>query len=221
MKALVTGFDAFAGLPFNPSEEVLKGLKRYPPNESFDSIEFSILPTSYAGVDDWLERYLDCIPDLDLILMLGLSLSTDTLKLERFALNVIDCAVPDNLGETRMGRAIAEDGPRAYRTSVDVERIGERLTLAGIPYCVSNNAGEYVCNYIYYRVLRRLEERGSPARALFVHMPWAYRMTKPEHFDLSQRDRHLAATRRLLLECRIYMDELEGQSGSEEARVFG
>ncbi|EJT01357.1 MULTISPECIES: pyroglutamyl-peptidase I [Rhizobium] len=207
MKALVTGFDAFAGLPFNPSEEILKSLRRHPPNDLFDLIEFSVLPTSYAGVDNWLERSLDLALDADLILMLGLSVSTDRLKLERFAINVADCGVADNRGEVRSGVAIVDGGPRAYGTSVNLERVGAQLAVAGIPYCVSNNAGDYVCNYIYYRVLRRLDEVASTAKALFVHIPWAYPVTIQEHFDLPQRDRHLAAIGKLLLACRMYLDE--------------
>jgi pyroglutamyl-peptidase len=36
---------------------------------------------------------------------------------------------------------------------------------------ISHNAGKFVCNYLYYQVLRHLERERSTAKCLFVHVP--------------------------------------------------
>lgn len=187
MRAVVTGFDAFGGGAFNPSEEVVDALRRAPP-PGVAALETAVLPTAFGAVDAWVAAQTPRL-DADVILMLGLSGRAARLTLERFALNIVDCGVADNAGASARGAAICEDAPPALRTRLDLEAIAADLSAAGAPVVVSNNAGEYVCNYLYFRVLDALRRRGARADALFVHLPWTLAVETREDFGRSPRER--------------------------------
>lgn len=55
------------------------------------------------------------------------------------------------------------------KTSFSTEAILKFLKKKGYDVTRSNDAGLFVCNYVYYHSLRLAERRGS--RSLFVHVP--------------------------------------------------
>jgi len=55
------------------------------------------------------------------------------------------------------------------KTSFSTKAILEFLKKKGYDVTLSNDAGRFVCNYVYYHSLRLAEQRGS--RSLFVHVP--------------------------------------------------
>ena len=55
------------------------------------------------------------------------------------------------------------------QTSLPVEEITKSLTSMGHPVMPSDDAGRFVCNYVYYHSLRFAEEQGI--KSLFVHVP--------------------------------------------------
>jgi pyroglutamyl-peptidase len=62
------------------------------------------------------------------------------------------------------------------RATVCQESLYTRLDVAaiarGLPHTeVSHNAGRFVCNGLYYAVLKDLQMSGSAAQCLFVHVP--------------------------------------------------
>jgi pyroglutamyl-peptidase len=62
--------------------------------------------------------------------------------------------------------------------SLPVEAIASALQAKGTPAQVSNSAGDYLCNYLYYRSLAHLETLHNPPRAGFLHIP-----ADPDSFD--------------------------------------
>ncbi|XP_039172763.1 pyrrolidone-carboxylate peptidase-like isoform X1 [Eucalyptus grandis] len=55
------------------------------------------------------------------------------------------------------------------KTSFSTKAILEFLKKKGYDVTLSDDAGRFVCNYVYYHSLRLAEQRGS--RSLFVHVP--------------------------------------------------
>ena len=55
------------------------------------------------------------------------------------------------------------------QTSLDVNEITKNLAKQGYPVVLSDDAGRFVCNYVYYHSLRFAEENGI--KSLFVHVP--------------------------------------------------
>ncbi|MGN6732860.1 MAG: pyroglutamyl-peptidase I family protein, partial [Candidatus Binatia bacterium] len=47
---------------------------------------------------------------------------------------------------------------------------------------ISRNAGDYVCNYSIYLLLREIKRRKLAARLAFVHIPYDYDATKAGRF---------------------------------------
>lgn len=66
--------------------------------------------------------------------------------------------------------------PRWRATSIDVAGLAARLTAAGHEVSVSDDAGRFICNWIFYRSLEAAaagsgDERGGGVASLFVHVP--------------------------------------------------
>ncbi|ONK61703.1 uncharacterized protein A4U43_C08F32690 [Asparagus officinalis] len=61
------------------------------------------------------------------------------------------------------------DAGRIIWTSLPVGEITKSLTSMGYPVMPSDDAGRFVCNYVYYHSLRFAEHNGN--RSLFVHVP--------------------------------------------------
>lgn len=55
------------------------------------------------------------------------------------------------------------------QTSIPVEEITRTLAKKGYEVITSDDAGRFVCNYVYYHSLRFAEQNGT--KSLFVHVP--------------------------------------------------
>ncbi len=52
-------------------------------------------------------------------------------------------------------------------TSLDLPQIAQKLAFSEI----SHDAGKFVCNYLYFSILKYLQERSFPSHCLFIHVP--------------------------------------------------
>jgi len=170
MAILVTGFDTFGKLAFNPTEMIVAQLASGPRTAFGEELYCHVLPTAYdTAAENIIALMRESRPSL--VLGLGVSTRRDKICLERFALNLDDAAIEDNAGCIRRGDEIVVGGPEALKTNVDIVAVFNRLADAGIPAEISNHAGTFVCNHVYYRVLQRLEKELPHVRCLFVHVP--------------------------------------------------
>ena len=80
----------------------------------------------------------------DAVLSFGVSFLTDTLRLERIAVNIDDAEYPDSDGNRRSGQKISKEGPVGYWTTVPLSVMHQALADADIPARISNYAGTYV-----------------------------------------------------------------------------
>jgi pyroglutamyl-peptidase len=103
--------------------------------------------------------------------MLGVAARRDTVGLERIALNLDDSPKPDNAGAAPDGVPIEPDGPLALAATLPLVELRTALMAAGIPVAISNHAGTYVCNHVFYVALRTVERLGLPAICGFIHVP--------------------------------------------------
>jgi pyroglutamyl-peptidase len=105
------------------------------------------------------------------VVMLGIAESRDTITPERVAVNVDDFRIPDNAGNAPVDEPIVENGPAAYLSTLPIKRIVTDLVDADVPASVSNTAGTYLCNHVFYAMLHRIATTDSKAVAGFVHIP--------------------------------------------------
>ena len=155
---LVTAFEPFGGFSSNPSMEVLAGL-RAPPG---CRLVRATLPVAFAAAAESVPRILDQARPAAVI-SLGLAADAPGLRLERLANPLWAEPGQAPRPEQRL------EGPGVRHTTLDIDSLAARLCRAGLPSVVSQDAGRYLCNFVYYLVLGWSARHGIPA--LFIHLP--------------------------------------------------
>ena len=106
------------------------------------------------------------------VLALGLAGGrSDKIEIERVAINCIDAEIPDNAGVQYRDQVITPDGENAFFSSLPIAGLLDSLKAAGVPAQISNSAGTYVCNYLFYK-LQELGAASPLRRSGFVHFPF-------------------------------------------------
>ncbi|WP_082124242.1 pyroglutamyl-peptidase I [Lysobacter capsici] len=169
---LLTGFAPFGGESGNPSWDAVRLLDG-------EIIAGHRIATRCLSVtfDQSLRELDDAISALRpaLVLCVGQAGGRAQLSIERIAINVDDARIPDNLGAQPIDRAIAADGPAAYFSNLPIKAMLAAVRAAGIPAEISQTAGTYVCNHVFYGLMHRLHERDDTVgvRGGFVHIPYS------------------------------------------------
>ena len=83
-----------------------------------------------------------------------------------------DFRIPDNEGNQPTDEPIVKGAPAAYFTRLPVKAMVRAMKEAGVPASVSNTAGTFVCNHIFYGLMHLLAEEGNLRRGGFVHIPY-------------------------------------------------
>ncbi len=168
MRILLTGFEPFGKYSENSSWKVAAEIAVNGVPGAVLTVR--LLPVSFAGVGVALRKAVEeCCPNV--VLMLGQAAGVDYVKLERIAINMMDAAGADNDGYTADEEPIYADGPAALFTIMDIKGLRRAVEEQGIAAKVSNSAGLYVCNRLYYEALRLCNEKPG-MKALFVHLPF-------------------------------------------------
>ena len=168
MKALVTGFEPFGGEPINPA---LEALGRLPPRLGPLAIATRVLPAVFGKALDALEEAVrETEPDI--VLCVGLAGGRAALSLERVAINIDDARIPDNKGRQPIDLPVVAGGPAAYFTNLPVKAAAAALRDAGLPAIVSNSAGTFVCNHVFYGLMHLAATRRLDLRGGFLHVPY-------------------------------------------------
>ena len=167
---LVTGFGPFPGAPFNPTADVVRRLARSRRPEVADvRVVTHVFRTSYAAVDAELPRLLgEHRPDA--VVMLGLASRARWLRVETCARNMRSRLLPDVAGEAATSARIRLGAPPTFRGRAPFARLAALTRRAGLPVRLSHNAGRYLCNYAYWRLLEGGNEEPLPL-AVFIHVP--------------------------------------------------
>ena len=167
---LLTGFNAFAGLPANPSELIVREIERGGAAGDYD-LGCEVLPTEFGRAGQGICRLIgDHEPNA--CICVGVNTKASAVMLERFAVNVDDARCADNAGERPCGCSIVEGGPAAYRATLPLEEMAAALGSCGVPVGYSNHAGAFVCNHVFYRAAHAAELGGVGTRVGFIHVPW-------------------------------------------------
>jgi pyroglutamyl-peptidase len=161
---LVTGFEPFGSFKLNSSLLLLKALQE---RQIGDTL---LLKTTYNDCETQLFRSLQRTPPRILI-MTGLAAGIPKLHLERFAVNLNDSEKADNAGDIRINQMIQPSFPLAYPSSLPLPAILKALKEAHIPAVLSNSAGTYVCNHVFYQTQHFIQTQNLPTLAVFYTSP--------------------------------------------------
>ena len=168
MKALITGFDAFGGDKINPSSLAVRQLKR---KSSGVVVHTAVLPTSYARSAIALRGAIHEVRP-DIVLCVGQAGGRAELCLERVAINVQDARIKDNDGKQPIDRAVVRTGPAAHFATLPIKACVAEMRKVGLPAAVSNTAGTFVCNNVFYALMDLAARHPIPMKAGFLHIPY-------------------------------------------------
>ena len=177
MKALVTGFEPFGGESVNPA---LDAVQRLPLRLGDLDIVNATLPCVFGRALDALEDAI-VAADPDIVLGVGQAGGRAALSLERVAINVDDARIPDNAGQQPIDQQIVGGGPAAYFATLPIKAAAAALRAAGLPAVISNTAGTFVCNHVFYGLMHLAASRRPRLRGGFLHVPYLPSQAARQH----------------------------------------
>jgi len=166
---LVTGFVPFGGEPINPALEAIKLLEgRVIGGCRIVTRELPV--TRFESIEAIAKHIRDTEPTL--VLAVGQAGGRLEITPERVAINVDDFRIPDNGGFQPVDEPIVGGAPAAYWSTLPIKAMVVAMRAAGIPASVSNSAGTFVCNHLFYGLMHQLAQSGGKIRGGFVHIPY-------------------------------------------------
>ena len=168
---LLTGFDAFGGEHINPSWLAVKAL--HGRQIAGHRVVAAQLPTAFdASLLALRKLLLQHRPALTICV--GQAGGRSAISLERVAINVNDARIADNAGAQPVDTPVAPSGPAAYFTRLPIKAMLLTLQQQGVVAEVSQTAGTFVCNHVFYGLMHFLAtQRGFKLkRGGFIHVPF-------------------------------------------------
>jgi pyroglutamyl-peptidase len=164
---LLSGFEPFNGAAINPSWEAARAL------DGWSGPGFTVvarqLPCVFGAAFDVLRGAIAQVRP-DIVIAVGQAGGRSEISLERVAINIDDATIRDNAGAQPVDTPVVADGPAAYFSTLPVKAIVRALRLRGFPAGVSQTAGTFVCNHVFYGLMHHIV--GQPVRAGFIHVPF-------------------------------------------------
>jgi pyroglutamyl-peptidase len=165
---LLTGFEPFGGEKVNPSILACRRLngKRY----NGYMIKVEEVPLRFSEIRGTIEGNIKRHKPAAVI-------STGQgggswLNLEKFAINIADATrVAYNCGKKPQDTPLVEGGPIAYFTGLPIRRLLEKVREGDIPAEISNSAGAFGCNQIFYHLMDYTTREKLDIPAGFIHVP--------------------------------------------------
>jgi len=168
-RILITGFEPFGGADRNPSWDAVSLLAAAPPGGL--DITAVQLPCVFGdAIEELRSAVLRLEPDL--VICTGQAGGRPDVTVERVAVNIDDAPIPDNAGNQPIDRPIVEDGPAAYFSTLPIKACVEAARLEAVPTSVSQTAGTYVCNHVFYGLMHLIATERPAIRGGFVHVPF-------------------------------------------------
>ncbi|KAI3594425.1 Pyrrolidone-carboxylate peptidase [Cupriavidus sp. U2] len=169
---LLTGFEPFEQEPINPSWEAVRALDGERVGDAV--IVARQLPCVFGNAIDAMAQLVESL-NPDVVIAVGQAGGRTEMSVERVAINVDDARIADNAGAQPIDNTIAPDGPAAYFSTLPIKAIVRDMRAAGVPAMVSQTAGTFVCNHVFYGLMHALAQRHAapPAtRGGFIHIPY-------------------------------------------------
>ncbi|VEG92138.1 pyroglutamyl-peptidase I [Legionella spiritensis] len=168
---LLTGFEPYGTTPVNPAEQVARTLH----GEVISNIEVisTIVPNTFFKSIDHVKKLIR-EQNVDYVLMMGEYTGRAMVTFERFAHRIIDSSryqLSDNEGVSFDNQETVEDGPVAYQSNLPLKAMVETLRRNAIPADISDTAGTFVCNHLFYGILHEIVVNNMPIKAGWAHLP--------------------------------------------------
>jgi len=166
---LLTGFGPFPGVPINISAKFAEHLAELS-GHAFPDIKFvaAKLPTLWCEAPGNLDKLYRTHRPM-FALHFGVSHLARSITVECIAQNRAMHADADG-HEPETDKLLA-DGPAVCCATVPAGALVDRLTQRSIPAVLSQDAGHYLCNAIFYYSLRAMNDLKIHGQCGFIHLP--------------------------------------------------
>jgi pyroglutamyl-peptidase len=164
---LLTGFEPFGGEDINPSWLVAQSLHGLRLADA--QVQALCLPTVFDQALAPLKKALRQHQP-QLVLCLGQASGRAELTPERVAININDARIADNAGQRPIDQPVVARAPAAYFSTLPIKAMVAAMLQAGLPAAVSQTAGTFVCNHVFYGLMHALRRRPG-VRGGFMHLP--------------------------------------------------
>ena len=162
---LVTAFEPFGGETINASWAAARRIDGWRCEQAV--VIARIVPCAYGVcVEEFVsevERLAPCA-----VLLTGQAARRGMVCVERFARNAASLTARDNRGARG---APATSGPNILEATAPAGAVARAIREVAVAARVSADAGDYVCNHLYYGALRHLAAASPTTSAIFVHLP--------------------------------------------------
>ncbi len=157
-KVLVTYFGPFNNFKYNPAELIAIELNAIFKNNS--NIDFKKLDVSFESIDRFLNSKLD---DYEYIIELGVATKSDKIRIESKGTNVINGI---DIHTNQKCGTIIENEEQVIPARFPIFIIDKIISLFPTEVVVSDSAGKYLCNYLYFKSLFKYPQH----KVLFIHI---------------------------------------------------
>ncbi|MHC4841054.1 MAG: pyroglutamyl-peptidase I [Planctomycetota bacterium] len=169
---LLTGFEPFGDWKTNPSFDALKLATKMNLFDAADAnIEIAEVPVAYETAFDALDSLVrEITPEAILHFGLhgGMQRGPDVIYIETTARNRNGANKADNSGVSRGAGPIIENAAAELPSGLPTKAMHDSLKAAGFNSELSDDAGGYLCNYLFYRSVHAY---GQKINCGFVHVP--------------------------------------------------
>lgn len=173
-RILLTGFEAFEQEPLNPSWEAVRALEGWQCDAADGTAGVVVareLPCVFGAALEVLAQAITQLKPV-LIICVGQAGGRSHMSVERVAINLDDARIADNRGAQPIDQPVHASGPAAYFSTLPIKRMVRAINAVGVPAAVSNSAGTFVCNHVFYGLMHQLAVNGSATRGGFIHIPY-------------------------------------------------
>ncbi|RYY93574.1 MAG: pyroglutamyl-peptidase I [Comamonadaceae bacterium] len=175
-RVLLTGFEPFDAAPINPSWEAVRALDGWVLDTAQGPVQVRArrMPCAFGAALDALDEAIDAWRP-QCVIAVGQAGGRGAFTPERVAINVDDGRICDNAGCQPIDQPVVPGAPAAYFSTLPIKAIVQAVRAAGLPAEVSNTAGTFVCNHLFYGLMHRLAQRGGAdagVRGGFIHIPY-------------------------------------------------
>lgn len=164
---LLTGFEPFNRETINPAWEAVRSLGGWA-GAGF-KVEVRQLPCVFGDATHAMQEAVAQLKP-DVVIAVGQAGGRVDISVERVAINVDDAPIPDNAQRQLVDETIVEGGPAAYFSTLPIKAMVAALRTQGVPASVSQTAGTFVCNHVFYGLMHATA--GTQVKAGFIHIPY-------------------------------------------------
>ena len=176
---LLSGFAPFDGAELNESWEAVRAAVPALVARGVDA-EAVELPVEFGAGSALLAEAVRALRP-SLVVAVGLAAGRSAITPERVAINLRDARIPDNAGASPVDEPVVPGAPVGRFSTLPIKAMVAALAADGVPAAVSQTAGTYVCNDVFYALQHLLatEPALEGIRGGFVHVPAADVLDSP------------------------------------------